>query len=110
MSSEPGNSKVRSANRRGGEARWQLQNAKNRLSEVVRRARAGEAQVITVRGEDVAVVVSIDDYRRARPVREGDKSLLDILQSSPLRLEMSDEEIDQLFARDSDTGRDFEFE
>ena len=110
MSSEPGKSKVRSANRRGGEARWQLQNAKNRLSEVVRRDRAGEAQVIMVRGEDVAVVVSIDDYRRARPVREGDKSLLDILQSSPLRLEMSDEEIDQLFVRDSDTGRDFEFE
>jgi len=37
--------------------KWQLQEAKNKLSEVVRRARDEGPQVVTLRGEDVAVVV-----------------------------------------------------
>lgn len=47
---------------------WQLQEAKQRFSEVVREAVAGSPQTITKHGEEVAVVVSIDDYRRmSRP-------------------------------------------
>lgn len=37
--------------------KWQLQEAKNKFSEVVRRARDEGPQVVTLRGEDVAVVV-----------------------------------------------------
>ena len=44
--------------------RWQLQEAKQRFSELLRHARAHGPQVVTKHGEEVAVVVSIEDYRR----------------------------------------------
>ena len=44
--------------------RWQLQEAKQRFSELVRHARADGPQVVTRHGEEVAVVVSIEEYRR----------------------------------------------
>jgi prevent-host-death family protein len=44
--------------------RWQLQEAKQRFSELVRHARANGPQVVTKHGEEVAVVVSIEEYRR----------------------------------------------
>jgi prevent-host-death family protein len=46
---------------------WQIQDAKQRFSEMIRAVAQGP-QVITRHGEDVAVVVNIDEYRRlARP-------------------------------------------
>jgi prevent-host-death family protein len=44
--------------------RWQLQDAKQRFSELVRHARREGPQVVTRHGEEVAVVVSIEEYRR----------------------------------------------
>jgi prevent-host-death family protein len=44
--------------------RWQLQEAKQRFSELVRHAWADGPQVVTRHGEEVAVVVSIEEYRR----------------------------------------------
>jgi prevent-host-death family protein len=44
--------------------RWQLQDAKQRFSELVRHARAHGPQVVTKHGEEVAVVMSIEEYRR----------------------------------------------
>jgi prevent-host-death family protein len=44
--------------------RWQLQEAKQRFSELIRHARAEGPQVVTKHGEEVAVVVSIEEYRR----------------------------------------------
>jgi prevent-host-death family protein len=44
--------------------RWQLQDAKQRFSEVVRSARREGPQIVTRHGEEVAVVVSMEDYRR----------------------------------------------
>lgn len=41
---------------------WQLQTAKNRLSEVVDAAEEGTPQVITRHGRPTVVVVSIDQY------------------------------------------------
>ncbi len=43
---------------------WKLETAKARLSEVVRQAKSQGPQTITVRGENSAVVLSSDDYRR----------------------------------------------
>lgn len=43
---------------------WQLQQAKQRLSEVVERARREGPQIVTRHGAEVAVVVSIEEYRR----------------------------------------------
>jgi prevent-host-death family protein len=46
--------------------RWQLQEAKQRFSELVRRARDDGPQVVTKHGQDVAVIVAIDDYLRLK--------------------------------------------
>jgi prevent-host-death family protein len=59
---------------------WALQDAKNRFSEVVQRARREGPQTVTLRGERAAVVLSAADYDalvRDRP------SLVDDLLSGP---------------------------
>ena len=43
---------------------WQLQEAKGKFSEVVKRALSDGPQGITVRGEPVAVVISRAEYAR----------------------------------------------
>jgi antitoxin Phd len=43
---------------------WQLQEAKNRFSEVVEEAIRSGPQVITKRGVETAVVLSYADYRK----------------------------------------------
>lgn len=63
---------------------WALQDAKARLSEVVRKAKTEGPQRITIHGREEVVVVSVEDYRRA----SGDKTggdLVQLLQDSPLR-------------------------
>lgn len=59
---------------------WQLQEAKQRFSEVVRQAVDDGPQVVTRHGQEVAVVVGIDDFRRM----SGEKpDLRDYLLSGP---------------------------
>jgi prevent-host-death family protein len=43
---------------------WQVQEAKQRFSEVLRAAESGEPQIVTKHGEEVAVVIDIAEYRR----------------------------------------------
>lgn len=43
---------------------WQIQDAKQRFSEMIRAVASEGPQVITRHGEDVAVVVDISEYRR----------------------------------------------
>lgn len=64
---------------------WKLEDAKARLSEVVRRARAEGPQRVTVHGRDAAVLVAADDYARlaARPAAP-QPSLAELLAASPL--------------------------
>jgi prevent-host-death family protein len=62
--------------------RWQFQEAKNKLSEVVNLALKKGAQIITRRGEEVAVVLSYSDYQKLQKSRS---SLSDFFQSSPLK-------------------------
>ena len=45
---------------------WQLQDAKNKFSELVDRAADGEPQVVTKRGKRTAVLVSADEYARLK--------------------------------------------
>ena len=45
-------------------ARWALQDAKNRLSEVVDAALRGHPQIVTRRGVETAVIISHDEYTR----------------------------------------------
>ena len=76
--------------------KWQLQEAKNQLSEVVRKAQSEGPQVITLHGTDAAVVVSAKDYGRLSRPRG---KLVDFFRKSPLvGVELN-------LARDKDTGR-----
>jgi prevent-host-death family protein len=45
---------------------WQVQEAKQRFSEVVRAAQAGEPQVVTRHGEEIVVILDISEYRQLR--------------------------------------------
>lgn len=47
---------------------WQLQEAKNKFSNLVERAQKEGPQVVTKHGKEAVVVISADDYRKlARP-------------------------------------------
>lgn len=61
--------------------RWQLQDAKNRLSELVRKARDEGPQVITLRGRDAVVVVSANEFGKLSRPRG---SLVEFFRKSPL--------------------------
>jgi prevent-host-death family protein len=60
--------------------RWQVQEAKQRFSEVLRAAEAGEPQIVTKHGEEVAVVIDIAEYRR---LRGESLSFMDYLRAEP---------------------------
>ena len=59
---------------------WQLQDAKNRFSEVVQRACKEGPQVVTLRGERAAIVLSAETYDALMAKRP---SLVDHLLSGP---------------------------
>jgi antitoxin Phd len=60
---------------------WQLQEAKNKLSEVVEEAIQHGPQVITRRGKETAILLSYADYRRMLLSQE---KLSDFFRASPL--------------------------
>jgi prevent-host-death family protein len=78
-------------------ATWQVQTAKNRLSEVIARAESEGPQMITHRGKDKAVVLSVKQYRRLLKARPTFKQFL---MMAPL------DGID--LARERDTGREID--
>jgi prevent-host-death family protein len=45
---------------------WQVQEAKQRFSEMLRAAEAGEPQIVTRHGEAIAVIIDIAEYHRLR--------------------------------------------
>ncbi len=62
-------------------ATWQLSEAKNKFSELIDRAVSNGPQIVTRRGEEVAVVLSREDYDRLTRDRSG---LVDFFRRSPL--------------------------
>ena len=61
---------------------WQLQDAKARLSEVLKKAAREGPQHITLHGEPAAVVLSEADYQR---LRKQPKRFVQFIRSSPLK-------------------------
>lgn len=84
-------------------AEWQLQDAKNRLSEVVRRAREEGPQTVTVHGKPAAVILSAAGYARLTNVR---KPLTTFLLEGP---SWPDDLVQSINDRPRDTGRDIPF-
>lgn len=60
---------------------WPLQDAKARLSEVIRAAET-EPQHITLRGEEKAVILSASEYRRLRKSRRN-RTFYEIWKAAP---------------------------
>ena len=79
--------------------RWQLQEAKNKLSRVVQEAQTHGPQTITLRGKEAAVVISAREYRR---LTEPKGSLVEFLRRAPWA------EADLALERSRDSGRDVE--
>jgi len=77
-------------------ARWQVQQAKTRLSEVIEAAQSKGPQVITRHGAERAVVLSIADFRKLTAHKPG---LKEYLLGGP---KVNDFEI----GRHRDTGRE----
>ena len=63
---------------------WQLQEAKARFSEVVRRAKQEGPQHVTVHGREEVVVVGADEFRKLAGDRTGG-ALVEAMQQSPHR-------------------------
>jgi antitoxin Phd len=61
---------------------WQLQEAKARLSDLIKQAQQSGPQRITVRGENTAIVLSQQDYEKLIGEK---KNLWDFLRASPLK-------------------------
>ena len=70
--------------------RWKLEDAKNRFSDVVRRAQGQGPQLVTRNGKDAVVVLSIEDYGRLT----APDSLVDFLAASPLADALRDGALD----------------
>lgn len=75
-------------------ATWKLHEAKDRLGEVVERARLHGEQTITKHGKPVAVLMSVEDYqklephgapklKKAKPERGTGESLIALMQRCP---------------------------
>jgi prevent-host-death family protein len=79
---------------------WPLQDAKNHFSKVVQRARAEGPQVVTLRGERAAVVLSARDYDA---LRAGRPTLVDDLLAGPA---WDDSLVETISARAKTPSRD----
>jgi len=79
---------------------WKLEDAKNRFSELVRRAASEGPQLVTKHGRDAAVVLGVEEYRRlVQP-----DGLVEFLLTSPLAEALGEGSL--RLTRSRDMGRD----
>jgi prevent-host-death family protein len=76
---------------------WQLQEAKNKFSEVVEKARSEGPQFVTKHGKESVVVISVEDYQR---IIKPKSNFFHFIQSSPLSKITIDIERDKSVSRD----------
>jgi prevent-host-death family protein len=60
---------------------WVLQEAKNKLSQLVKEAQTEGPQIITKRGVETAVVISYAEFQKLKKTKQ---SVVDFFRSSPL--------------------------
>jgi len=81
-------------------ARWQLQTAKARFSELFRRTRSEGPQLITRQGKEGVVMIADEDYQKLVGKAHQPKDLWQFFRESPLvGLELE-------FERNKDASRD----
>ena len=81
------------------ENHWQLQDAKNKFSNLVEKAQHNGPQVVTKHGKDAVVVLSIEEYKKLIKPKT---NLVKFFQSSPLVKE------DLYLSRSKEIPRDIE--
>lgn len=81
---------------------YNVKEAKNNLSSIIRLAEKGQPQIIKRHDKDVAVVVSIDDWKKANGKQE---TLLEFFQRSGLEAILDD-----LDNRSQEPVREFSFD
>ena len=72
---------------------WPLQDAKNKFSELVNAALAGEPQRVTRRGQPAVVVLAVEEYERLRRM---ERSQAPTLGELLLEIPQDDEEFERL--------------
>ena len=82
---------------------WQLQDAKNQFSKVIQKAKFEGPQVVTLRGERAAIVLSAKDYDA---LRAGRPTLVDDLLAAP---PWDDSVADSISARERASSRGLVF-
>lgn len=90
---------ARSPARRSSPRRWALQDAKNRLSEVVDAALRGEPQVVTRRGVDTAVIISHEEFTRMTAARGATRKPLAAYLLEVPRSDQEERDREDLFER-----------
>lgn len=88
--------------------RWPLPNTEPRFREVVDGAEAGEPQIITRHGDEVAVVMDIAEYREYQGLKG--ESFIDYLASGPKSDEFAEELERIVDERKLDRGRTYWFD
>ncbi|RJP37278.1 MAG: type II toxin-antitoxin system Phd/YefM family antitoxin [Desulfobacteraceae bacterium] len=76
---------------------WQLQEAKNKFSRLVEKARYEGPQFVTRHGKETVVVISVEDYQKMVKPKS---NLFNFIQSSPLSKASLIIERDKSMARD----------
>ncbi|RLC26160.1 MAG: type II toxin-antitoxin system prevent-host-death family antitoxin [Deltaproteobacteria bacterium] len=76
---------------------WQLQDAKNKFSNLVETVQKKGPQIVTKNGKEAVVVISIDEYKQLTKPKT---TLVDFFKNSPL----AEEKLD--FSRNKEIPRD----
>ena len=77
---------------------WQLQEAKNRFSELIEKVHSEGAQRVTRRGKEVAVIISPEEFKRLAGPKD---DLVSFFARSPLSGQEVDLERDRSAFRDT---------
>jgi len=85
---------------------WQLQTAKNRFSELVRKAREEGPQTVTVHGKPAVVIVDAAEFARLSEAKKPAMTFTEYLLSGP---EWPEDMLRAVEDRSKDTGRDYEW-
>jgi prevent-host-death family protein len=79
---------------------WPMEEARERLPEVLELARRGDVQILTEGQEETLVLLSYEEYKR---LTQAKKTLWEALQGGP---KFEDDELAQLFSRDPSLPRE----
>lgn len=78
---------------------WQLQEAKNKFSQLVEKAQYEGPQFVTRHGKETVVVISVEEYQK---IVKPKSNLFNFIQSSPLS------KVSLIIERDKSMARDIE--